>query len=58
MTEQEMITGLPWWLSGQELGSLGQEDALEKEMATHFGVPAGKSYGQRSLVGYSPQSRK
>ena len=53
-----MITGLPWWLSGQELGSLGQEDALEKEMATHFGVPAGKSYGQRSLVGYSPQSRK
>ena len=31
--------------------SLGQEDPLEKSMATHW---SGKSHGQRSLVGYSP----
>ena len=33
---------------------LGQEDPLEKEMATHYSVLAGKSRGQRSLAGYSP----
>jgi len=39
--------------------SLGQEDPLEKEMATHFsrGLP-GKSYRQRSLTRYSPWGRK
>ena len=34
--------------------SLGWEDPLEKEMATHSSTLAGKSHGQRSLVGYSP----
>ena len=34
--------------------SLGQEDPLEKEMATHSGIRAGESHGQRSLVGCSP----
>ena len=34
--------------------SLGQEDPLEKEMATHFGILPGKSHGQRGLAGYSP----
>ena len=38
--------------------SLGQEDPLEKEMATHSSIHAvfmpGKSHGLRSLVGYSP----
>ena len=46
--------------------SLGQEDLLEKEMATHSSIPwrrqwqpipvflPGKSHGGRSLVGYSP----
>ena len=34
--------------------SLGWDDPLEKEMATHSSIPAGKSHGQRSLVGYSP----
>ena len=34
--------------------SLGQEDPLEKGMATHSSVLALKSQGQRSLVGYSP----
>ena len=34
--------------------SLGQEDPLEKDMAAHSSVFAGKWRGQRSLVGYSP----
>ena len=33
--------------------SLGQEDPLETEMATHSSILAG-SHGQKSLVGYSP----
>ena len=33
--------------------SLGQEDLLEKEMATHSSMLAWKSHGQRSLVAYS-----
>ena len=34
--------------------SLGREDTLEKEMATHSSVLAWeKSHGQRSLLGYS-----
>ena len=39
--------------------SLGQEDPLEKEMAqpTPVFLP-GKSYGQRSLVGYSSWGHK
>ena len=35
--------------------SLGQEDPLEKEMATHFSILAWEIPGQRSLVGYSPR---
>ena len=38
--------------------SLGQEDPLEKEMATHSCTLAWKSHGQRSLVDYSPWGRK
>ena len=34
--------------------SLGWEDPLEKEMATHSSVLPGGSQGQRSLAGYSP----
>ena len=34
--------------------SLGWEDPLEKEMATHSSTPPRKFHGQRSLVGYSP----
>ena len=37
--------------------SLGQEDPLEEEMATHSSVLARESHGQRSLVGYSPWGR-
>ena len=38
--------------------SLGQEDPLEEEMATHSSVLAGKSHGQRSLAGYGPWGHK
>ena len=38
--------------------SLGQEDPLEKEMATHAVLLPGKFHGQRSLVGYSPLGHK
>ena len=36
------------------LRSLGQEDPLEKEMATHSSIFAWKIHGQRSLAGPSP----
>ena len=32
------------------LQSLGQEDPLEKEMATHSSILSGESHGQRSLA--------
>ena len=38
--------------------SLGREDSLEKEMATHPVFLPGKSHGQRSLVDCSPWGRK
>ena len=38
--------------------SLGQEDPLEEEMATHSSIFPGQSHGQRILVGYSPWGRK
>ena len=33
--------------------SLGQEDPLEKEMATHSSIFACRIHGLRSLVGYT-----
>ena len=38
--------------------SLGQEDPLEKGMATHSIVLAWRITRQRSMVGYSPWGRK
>ena len=38
--------------------SLGWEDPLEKEMATHPVFWPGESHGQRILVGYSSWGRK
>ena len=38
--------------------SLGWEDPLEKEMATHSTILAGESHGQRSLAGYSVEGHK
>ena len=42
-------------LATQETGvpSLGCKDLLEEKMATHSSLLAGKSQGQRTLVGYS-----
>ena len=37
-----------------QIRSLGQEDTLEKGMATHSSILARESRGQRSLEGYSP----
>ena len=37
-----------------QVRSLGWEDPLEEGMATHSVFLPGESYGQRSLVGYSP----
>ena len=38
--------------------SLGWEDPLEKEIATHPVFLPGKSHGQRSPVGYIPWGHK
>ena len=43
---------------GTRVRSLGPEDPLEEEMATHSSVLVGKSHGQRSLVCYSPQGHE
>ena len=45
-----------------QVQSLGQEDPLQKEIATHSNrwenpMP-GESHGQSNLVGYSPEGRK
>ena len=42
LTKQEM-----------QVRSLDREDPLEKGMASHFSILAGKSHGPKSLVGYS-----
>ena len=51
-----MVKNLPV-MEETQVPSLGGEDLLEKEMATHSSI-LGKSHGRRSLVGYSPQGRK
>ena len=35
------------------VGSLGQEDPLEKGMATHSSILSGEFHGQMTLEGYS-----
>ena len=40
-----------------QIQSLGQEDPLEREMASQSNILGG-SHGQRSLVGYSPWGLK
>ena len=46
----QMVNNLPT-MQETQVQSLGQEDALEKEMATHSSILARKSHGQRSLGG-------
>ena len=38
--------------------SLGQENPLEKELATHYSILASNIHGGRSLVAYSPKGHK
>ena len=58
-TVAQMVKSLPAVLETQ-VRSLGQEDPLEKEMATASSIssisrqPPGKSHGQRSLEGDNP----
>ena len=57
-----MQNGLPWWLRQKNLAAtqetwlqpLGQEDPLEKGMATHSNILAWKILWTEDLVGYSP----
>ena len=37
---------------------MGWENPLEKEMANHFRILAGKFHGQKSPVGYTPRGGK
>ena len=41
-----------------QVWSLGQDEPLEKGMATHFSILAWEIHGQRSLVGYSPRGQR
>ena len=52
-----VIKNLPA-MQEMQVGSLGQEDPLEKEMAILSSIPVRKSHGQRSLMGYHPQGLK
>ena len=52
-----MVKSLPTMLETQ-VRTLGWEDLLEQEMATHSGILAWEIYGQKSLVGYIPRGRK
>ena len=53
----KMVESLPT-MQETQVRSLGQEDPLEKEMATHSRILASRVHGQRSLVGYSPWGYK
>ena len=53
----EIVKNLPA-MQENWVQSLGWEDPLEKDMATHTTILAGEFHGQRSLVGYGPWSCK
>ena len=46
----QMVNNLPT-MQETQVQSLGQEDALEKEMATHSSILPGEFHGQRRLMG-------
>ena len=52
----QLVNNLPA-MQETQVWYLGQEDPLEKEMATHSSI-AGEFHGQRSLAGYGPWDRK
>ena len=41
-----------------QIQSLGWEDLLEKEMATHSSTLTWETHGERSLAGYNPKGHK
>jgi len=51
-----VVKNLPAMQETQEMRvlSLSWEDPLEKEIATHSNIPAGRSHARMSLVCYSP----
>ena len=49
----QMVKSLPA-MQETQVQSLGREDPLEEEMATHSSILAWKFHGQRGLAGYSP----
>ena len=53
----QIVKNLPAMLETQ-VQSLGWEDLLEKEVATHTSILAWKFHGQRSLASYSPWGHK
>ena len=53
----QMVKHLPT-MPETQVQSLGQENPLEKEMATTPVLLPKKFHGQRSLVGYSPWGHK
>ena len=53
----QMVKSLPEVLETQ-VRSLGREDPLEKEMATHSSILPGKFHGWRNLTSYSPWGHK
>ena len=53
----QMVKNLPA-MQETQIQSLGQEDSLEKGMATHCSILAWKTHGQRSLAGDSPWGHK
>ena len=53
----QMVKHLPT-MQETQVQSLGQEDLLEKEMATHSSILAWKIPWTRSLVSWSPWGRK
>ena len=48
-----MVNNLPV-IQEMQVPSVGWEDPLEKKVAIHFSILAGKSHGQRRLARYSP----
>ena len=53
----QMVKNLPA-VQETQVQSLGWEYPLEKGMATHSNILAGKCHGQRSLGGYSSRCHK
>ena len=53
----QMVKNLPA-MHETQVQFLGQEDPLEKGMATHSSILAGEFHGQRILAGYSPRGCK